>query len=266
MDPARLMRVLRQHVETDRLLGIEEVYRSPRTPVVATSTPMATPGPGPGPTDLHPRLPALAPAAAVPEPGTREQKLRLLVTMDEMEVRGCTRCELCQSRTQTVFGEGDPDAAIMFIGEGPGQTEDEMGRPFVGKSGELLDKMIVAMGFSRDTVYIANVVKCRPPGNRTPTPAEAATCSTYLQRQIAWVRPRAIVTLGGPAAKLILNTSEGITRIRGQWRSYDALDPPIPVMPTFHPAFLLRSYTKDNREKVWSDLQGVMERIKPRVE
>ena len=181
--------------------------------------------------------------------------------MDENEVRGCTKCALCESRTQTVFGEGDVDAEIMFIGEGPGQTEDETGQPFVGRAGQLLDKMIVAMGFSRESVYIANVVKCRPPGNRTPQIEEVSACRSYLLRQVAWIRPRAIVTLGGPATKLILDTKEGITRIRGRWDAFREVDPAIPVMPTFHPAYLLRNYTKDTRGKVWSDLVAVLEKL-----
>ena len=181
--------------------------------------------------------------------------------MDEGEVRGCTACVLCENRTQTVFGEGDPDASIMFIGEGPGQNEDEQGRPFVGRSGELLTKQIQAMGFERSQVYIANVVKCRPPKNRTPLADEVAACSGYLRRQIETIRPKAIITLGGPAAKLVLNVDQGITRIRGMWHQYDAVDPPVPVMPTFHPAYLLRQYTKENRGKVWSDLQAVMKRL-----
>ena len=282
MDQDRTWRILRQHLETDRLLGIEEVYRGEATRPLPPPAFNADPKRGPASEATRPAArarpvrpaadveqpvskgdspPDAGPAGPISEPATRDAKLRLLTTMDETEVKGCTRCELCRSRTHTVFGEGDPDAAIMFIGEGPGQSEDETGRPFVGKAGELLDKMIVAMGQSRESVYIANVVKCRPPSNRTPTPAEAATCSTYLHRQIAWIRPRVIVTLGGSAAKLLLDTSEGITRLRGQWREYAAVDPAIPVMPTFHPAYLLRSYTKDNREKVWSDLQAVMERL-----
>ena len=151
----------------------------------------------------------------------------------------------------------------MFIGEGPGQNEDEQGVPFVGRAGELLTKMIVAMGLSRQEVYIGNVVKCRPPNNRTPTPDEVAACSGYLQRQIAVIRPTVIVTLGAPATKLMLNTKEGITSIRGTWRQYASpdLSEPIGVMPTFHPAYLLRSYTPDNRGKVWSDLQKVMAKL-----
>jgi len=136
-----------------------------------------------------------------------------------------------------------------------------LGRPFVGRAGQLLDKMIAAMGYPRESVYIANVVKCRPPGNRPPQPDEVEACRSYLLRQVAWIRPEVIVTLGGPAAKLILGTKEGITRLRGTWATFDEVDPPIPVMPTFHPAYLLRNYTPDTRRKVWSDLLAVLQRL-----
>ena len=181
--------------------------------------------------------------------------------MEEQEVRGCVKCPLHQSRTQTVFGEGDPDAPIMFIGEGPGQTEDEQGRPFVGRAGELLNKMIEAMGYQREQVYITNIVKSRPPNNRAPNPAEVSACWPYLRRQIEIIRPKAIVTLGGPAAKTLLETREGITRLRGTWYQYNEVQPPVPVMPTFHPAYLLRAYTRENRARVWSDLQAVRDFI-----
>ncbi|MBI1338167.1 MAG: uracil-DNA glycosylase [Phycisphaera sp.] len=178
--------------------------------------------------------------------------------MDEHEVRVCTKCELCRARTNTVFGEGDVDARLMFIGEGPGQNEDEQGRPFVGRAGELLDKQITAMGLERGQVFIANVVKCRPPNNRTPTPVEVDACFDYLRRQIRAIGPEVIVTLGGPATKKIAQTDRGITSIRGTWHRYEDQGLVIPVMPTFHPAYLLRAYNLDNRKKVWSDLQKVM--------
>ena len=226
-------RVLRQHLHTDALLGIDSV-------------PIATE--------------AVSPVVAL-EVTSRGQ---LLQQLDVDEVHACTKCPLCQSRSQTVFGEGDPHATLMFIGEGPGQKEDEQGRPFVGRAGELLDKQIAAMGLQREQVYIANVVKCRPPSNRTPTPVEAEACSDYLRRQITIIEPQVIVTLGGPAAKLVLNTREGVTRLRGNWfdsRQFLSHGPVIPVMPTFHPAYLLRAYTRDNRQLVWSDLQQVMQRL-----
>lgn len=194
----------------------------------------------------------------------RQAKIELLTQMDLQEVRPCTKCDLCHGRIQTVFGEGDPDAELMFIGEGPGQSEDEQGRPFVGRAGEMLDKQIAAMGLRREQVYIANIVKCRPPNNRAPTPVEVDACWGYLRRQIQAIQPRVIVALGGPAAKQLLGTTEGITSLRGRWHVFSGLvpeGPSIPVMPTFHPAYLLRSYTQENRKKVWSDLQKVIEKL-----
>ncbi len=140
----------------------------------------------------------------------------------------------------------------MFIGEGPGRDEDLQGRPFVGRAGELLDKMISAIGLRREEVYIANVVKCRPPDNRTPTPQEAQTCLGYLKRQIELINPGVIVTLGATPLRELLGLTTGITRIRGQWQRYGD----IPVMPTFHPAYVLRQYTQDVRRAVWMDLSA----------
>ncbi|WP_316413827.1 uracil-DNA glycosylase [Mesoterricola silvestris] len=170
-------------------------------------------------------------------------------------IQDCQACPLGAGRIKFVFGEGDPAARILFVGEGPGRDEDLQGRPFVGKAGELLDKMLGAMGFSRNQVYICNVVKCRPPDNRTPTPAEAQRCLPYLRRQIELIRPAVIVTLGATPLRELLGVSTGITRIRGQWQTLDMLGG-IPVMPTFHPAYVLRQYTQDVRRAVWADLQA----------
>lgn len=270
MDERRRARILKQHVRTDQLLGVEAVpRREPSAEPHADASPASSAG------LLHQAdgdavhaaqaassVPLILDDAPAPAMLSREEKIRLLQAIEEQEVRTCTRCGLCHGRTNTVFGEGDPDAPVMFIGEGPGQNEDEQGQPFVGRAGELLTKMITAMGFQRQEVYISNVVKCRPPNNRAPTPEEAATCWSYLQRQIQIIRPRVIVTLGGPAAKTLLDTREGITRLRGTWHQYAGIQPPIPVMPTFHPAYLLRAYTHENRSRVWSDLQAVMARLK----
>ena len=198
-------------------------------------------------------LPSVEPFAAPVLP--RDEKIARLRALDENEVKGCTRCVLCQTRTNTVFGEGDPDAKILFIGEGPGENEDLSGRPFVGRAGELLDKMIAGMGLKREQVFIANIVKCRPPNNRVPAPDEVATCTPYLERQIEIIRPRVIVTLGLPSAKYMLNDNKlTMGRIRGTWRDWRG----IKLMPTYHPAFLLRSYTPENRAAVWSDLKQVL--------
>jgi len=186
-----------------------------------------------------------------------EEKRRRLALMNEQEVSGCQKCRLHETRTNTVFGEGDPDARIFFIGEGPGETEDHTGRPFVGRAGELLNKQIAAMGLRREQVFIANIVKCRPPGNRVPAPDEVATCTPYLERQLEIVRPKVIVTLGLPAAKYMLKSSSTMGRLRGQWQDWRG----IRLMPTYHPSFLLRSPTYENRSAVWSDLQKVMAEV-----
>ena len=168
-----------------------------------------------------------------------------------MDIGDCTRCRLHEQRRTIVFGEGDPQAELVFVGEGPGAEEDATGRPFVGRAGQLLDKIIVAIGLKREDVYIANIVKCRPPGNRTPEPDEVATCEPFLLRQLAFIRPKVIVALGSPSFQCLLRTREPITRARGQWREWNG----IKVMPTFHPAFLLRS--PDKKREVWEDMKRV---------
>ena len=171
-------------------------------------------------------------------------------------IQGCLACPLGQGRMKFVFGEGDPKARLMFVGEGPGRDEDLQGRPFVGQAGELLDKMIGALGMKREDTYIANVVKCRPPDNRTPTPDEAQACLGYLHRQIELIQPAVIVTLGATPLRELLGVSEGITRVRGQWKRVKVGGREIPVMPTFHPAYVLRQYTQDVRRAVWEDLRA----------
>ena len=177
-----------------------------------------------------------------------------LAALDET-INGCLACPLGPQRLRFVFGEGLASARILFIGEGPGRDEDLQGRPFVGKGGELLDKMLNAVGLDRANVYIANIVKCRPPDNRTPSPEEAQRCLPYLRRQIELIKPAVIVTLGATPLRELLGVSTGITRVRGQWQRLDMLGG-IPVMPTFHPAYVLRQYTQDVRRAVWSDLQA----------
>ncbi|MDH3539445.1 MAG: uracil-DNA glycosylase [Acidimicrobiia bacterium] len=176
----------------------------------------------------------------------RATRLRLLQT----EASTCTRCPLHEGRTTVVFGEGNPDADLMIIGEGPGQREDEQGRPFVGRSGQLLSTLLERVGLDRSEVYISNVVKCRPPGNRDPRPAEIDACKGYLVEQLKLIDPAAVVTLGNFSTKLLLKTEVGITRMRGQaypwWGRH--------VVPTFHPAAALRSGARVVEEMV-SDLQ-----------
>lgn len=193
--------------------------------------------------------------------GDVAERLRIL---DETQVRNCTRCGLSRTRTQTVFGQGSPRARIVFVGEAPGFEEDRQGLAFVGKAGELLTRMIQAMGTTRDEVYICNVLKCRPPGNRTPAPDEIAACSPYLREQIMLIRPEVIVALGVPATQTLLGTTESIGRLRGRFHDYypsgmRGEGPAIPLMPTYHPAYLLR-YPAD-KIKTWEDLQQVMARL-----
>jgi DNA polymerase len=182
--------------------------------------------------------------------------------MNASEVVGCRRCRLCEKRTQTVFGEGDPDATLMFIGEGPGENEDLTGRPFVGRAGELLDKQIAAMGFARSAVYICNIVKCRPPENRAPMPDETSACTPYLMRQIELVRPSVIVTLGLPATQFLLETKSPMKDLRGRWHDFRG----IALMPTYHPAYVLRNYTDAVRRMVWDDLKQARDRLAPATE
>jgi DNA polymerase len=168
----------------------------------------------------------------------------------------CTRCKLHAGRTNLVFGVGNPDARLMFVGEGPGADEDEQGIPFVGRAGQLLTQIIKAMGFERDDVYIANVVKCRPPGNRNPEPDEIAQCEPFLMRQIEAIRPVVIVALGKFAAQTLLRSDVPITRLRGHFLKLRDID----VMPTFHPSYLLRN--PNAKREVWDDMKTVMARLK----
>ncbi|MBL9118316.1 MAG: uracil-DNA glycosylase [Phycisphaerae bacterium] len=212
-------------------------------------------------------------------------RMDALARLSERHDRECPHCTASTYHSRTVFGEGNCEAQLMFIGEAPGETEDQLGRPFVGKAGLKLDEMIKAMGFVRSDVYIANVLKSRPPENRTPLQQEVERCGPYLIEQIRIIRPAVIVTLGGPATKLLLATELGITRLRGIWATFtvplnqrdgarspqsieartgDLLDSglSIPVMPTFHPAYLLRNYTPETRRQVWSDLQAVLGKLR----
>jgi uracil-DNA glycosylase len=241
----------------ERAFGLESVTRSNEALVASTPVTAAVPestglfggnaSPATVQTETEPAAPALS----------RQEKIERLSVMDRTEVQPCTKCRLCETRKHTVFGEGDPDAKIFFVGEGPGENEDLQGRPFVGRAGQLLDKMIAGMGLRREQVFIANIVKCRPPGNREPAPDEVATCTPYLVRQLEMIRPRVIVTLGKPSAKYMLDSPLPMGKLRGHWHSWRG----IKLMPTFHPAYLLRSYTEENRRAVWSDLQQVMAEV-----
>lgn len=233
-----------------------------RPQIAASSVPQPQPDPKPGPiATFGESLPApIAPPAAVADtPSSRDVHVRLpqLAT----EVASCTRCALSSSRTQTVFARGNPEATLCFVGEAPGAEEDAQGLPFVGRAGQLLDRMIVAMGLAPERdVYICNILKCRPPGNRRPEPIETATCIPYLHEQLALVRPRAIVALGNTAVAALLDTSLGITKLRGQWKLYRGQTL---VMPTYHPSYLLRPSPQQTEAKrqVWQDLQLVMKEL-----
>ncbi|MYF99076.1 uracil-DNA glycosylase [Candidatus Poribacteria bacterium] len=176
------------------------------------------------------------------------------------DAQSCVKCGLHEDRNSVVFGVGNPNADLMFVGEAPGADEDRQGEPFVGRAGKLLTDIIEAMKFTREDVYIANVLKCRPPGNRNPAPDEVETCSPYLIRQVTLIQPKIIVALGSFAAKLLLDTNTGISALRGQFHEYaltkQSENPPI-VMPTFHPAYLLRNQSA--KREVWQDMQQVME-------
>jgi len=182
------------------------------------------------------------------EEGTKAERLARLAAV----VEKCTRCGLSQTRNHVVFGEANPDAKIVFVGEAPGADEDASGRPFVGRAGKLLTKIIEAMGLTREDVFICNVLKCRPPNNRTPAPDEVLHCSPFLHEQLGVIQPDVICALGGPASKTLLGTKEGITRLRGRLFRYRG----IPLMPTFHPAYLLRNARE--KRTVWEDMKKLL--------
>jgi len=288
---ARIARSLRRRLEDDGRAGLTAVPRAsaqpkPRrakTPPETAGAPATPPAESPAPATATPG--AAADTAAAPG-ATGSSPARAAELLEETaapvvaqsgldfgtpdldtgadhepalariaaEVAECTRCaELVANRTLTVPGQGNPYARLVFIGEGPGQEEDRQGLAFVGRAGELLTKMIDAIGMTREEVYIANIVKCRPPGNRQPTPEEAANCAGYLARQLEILRPKIIVALGGTAAQNLLQTRDGITRLRGRFYPYGSAQ----LMPTFHPAYVLRNYTQDTRKKVYDDLLKV---------
>lgn len=194
---------------------------------------------------------------------TASDKRQILASVRE-RVCACTKCaHLASSRTQTVFGVGNPDAEIVFVGEAPGADEDQQGEPFVGRAGQLLTKIIKAMGFAREDVYIANILKCRPDmpagsfGNRAPTPAEMQMCRPYLAEQINIIQPKVMVALGAVAVEGLLGTRGTMRELRGRWHSYQGT----PLMITYHPAYLLRNQSPSEKRKVWEDMMQVLERL-----
>jgi len=244
--------------------ALTDPYGHLGAPPLLASSPAEKPSPA--------RSKPSSPPAQTPPGQSRGGKTKLVTLRDRIEgakliaeakdldrirylVSGCHMCALAQSRAHTVPGEGNPRAALMFIGEGPGYNEDMQGKPFVGRAGELLSQMILAMGLRREDVFIANIVKCRPPGNRDPLPDEITACSPFLKRQLELIRPKIICALGRIAIQGLLKDTTPITHLRGKWRTYQN----IPLMPTFHPAYLLRS--PGEKRKSWEDLKAIMARM-----
>lgn len=241
---------VRQYLEYYRDLGIDSVYLrgAPALPKVraAEKPPIETPVIVKAAKPVA-ELPGLAPAAD---------------TLDQirLDIGDCKRCRLCEKRHSIVFGSGNEEARLVFVGEGPGADEDEQGLPFVGRAGQLLTLMIEntaakeRIPIRRPDVYIANVVKCRPPENRTPLPDEMEICGQFLFRQLMTIQPKAICVLGATAMKALLNTKEGITKSRGKWHKWRD----IPVMVTYHPSYLLRQYNQDAKREAWEDLKALL--------
>ncbi len=188
-----------------------------------------------------------------PEATAPDRATALKIIRDDLG--DCQRCKLGKTRTQLVYGQGNPEAEIVFLGEAPGEDEDLSGLAFVGKAGQLLTKMIEGMGFTRDEVFICNINKCRPPGNRKPEPDEVDACRPYVERQLHAIKPKVIVALGATAAHSLLRIDTPISKLRNNWTSWDG----IPVMPTFHPSYLLRS--PQEKGKAWEDLKLVLAKI-----
>jgi uracil-DNA glycosylase family 4 len=239
--------VVVEYTEVSAEVSAETVRSMPTPPVRVEPAAGAAVAP-----ERTPRAPSPAPEpVAARSPGDEPPRI------DEVRraLGDCKRCKLCSGRKNLVFGVGNPKARLVFVGEGPGAEEDNQGLPFVGAAGQLLTKMIAAMGYTRDEVYICNVVKCRPPGNRNPEPDEIEACQPFLEAQLNAIRPSVIIALGKFAAQTLLRTNTPITRLRGQWREYVG----VPLMPTFHPAYLLRSPAE--KKAAWTDLQAVMARF-----
>ncbi len=263
-DTARLVAEVRSVLADWRAAGVEWVApetgpRDPASPAAGAPAPVETPPP--------PALPARdlfgnPIAEAVPRgsrPGifaaeTAEPPAASLAEVRE-RLGDCRRCKLCEGRTNIVFGVGDERARLMFVGEGPGRDEDLQGEPFVGRAGQLLTKIIEAIGLTREQVYIANCVKCRPPDNRVPEPDEIAACQPFLRQQLAVVRPRIVVTLGSVATQTLLGTTRGITSLRGKFHQAGEYR----IMPTFHPAYLLRN--PNAKREVWDDMKLVRDAL-----
>lgn len=233
---------VRSYLELYRDLGFDSIYRRKLRDATPVSSVTEAPVPIPAPA-----LPGLA-----PDNDTLDQ-IRL-------DLGDCRRCRLCEARQSIVFGSGNERSPLVFVGEGPGADEDEQGLPFVGRAGQLLTQMIEntaakeGIAIRRADVYICNVVKCRPPENRTPLPDEMEICGQFLFRQLIAIKPKAICALGATAMKALLNTKEGITKSRGKWHKWRE----IPVMITYHPSYLLRQYNQQARREAWEDLKTLL--------
>ncbi len=263
-----LRKLLVDYLQYYKMLGLDGLYIDAVKPKEAkkdraladkpTETPPAPSlkPPSPPKPPNEPRQKGQTISSDAPKQLTTLEKKIILMRQLEDEIRQCQRCPLFKRRKHTVLGEGDLDAELMFIGEAPGEKEDEQGKPFVGAAGELLTKMIEAMQLSREQVYIGNIVKCRPPGNRNPLPGEARQCLPYIEEQIRIVSPKVIVALGAIAARYLLSSERRISDLRGKFHQY-ALG--IKVMPTFHPARLF--HNPGEKILVWSDLKMVMQEL-----
>ncbi len=238
---------LQAYLEYFQDLGFTSLYRAKARPVIVDDVQHA-----PAPATLPVAVPAPALPSLAPENDTLDQ-IRL-------DIGDCTRCRLSEARHSIVFGSGYEQARLVFVGEGPGADEDEQGLPFVGRAGQLLTQMIdntaakEGIPIQRKDVYICNVVKCRPPDNRTPLPDEMQTCGQFLFRQLMTIRPKAICALGSTAMKALLNNKEGITKVRGQWHKWNG----IPMMITYHPSYLLRQYNQVAKRETWEDLKTLL--------
>ena len=257
-DPRELLRAASAWLEEWIEEGVEEIPAPARGADAPQPEPSLAPPQDPVTASAEPRAAPAGPSAAVQTDLVGADFGPTPTLEGVREVLGeCTRCGLCQGRRSIVFGDGNPEADLLFVGEGPGENEDRQGLPFVGRAGELLTAMIEkGLGIARADVYICNIVKCRPPDNRTPLPGEVNACRPFLDGQIDAIRPRAIVSLGKPATSLLLGRDVAISRVRGTWHDYRGF----PVMPTFHPAFILRQYTEQNRRLVWEDLKAALDR------
>jgi uracil-DNA glycosylase len=262
LELARLTRSLRAHIER---LALSGAWGVPRAEAARHTTAQQSGqrsvealGSEAAPQAVDSSRTRAAPVTEAPPLGSLSLHAPDLVRLEIVakEAGGCTKCVLHRTRHQSVFSRGTGASGLMFIGEAPGEEEDRQGLPFVGAAGQLLDRMILAMHLDRNDVYVCNIVKCRPPQNRKPEPEEMAQCMPFLTEQLASIRPRVIVALGAVAVQGLLGTTEGITRIRGQWKVYRGK---IPVMPTFHPAYLLRQ--PQAKREVWKDLQEVLRQL-----